>query len=49
MSRLETIKIEIEEKRKELNKLFAEGDYEKYSQKSKEVDKLIEEYIELDK
>lgn len=47
MSRLETLKVEIEEKRTELNQLFAEGNYETYSQKSKEMDKLIEEYIDL--
>lgn len=49
MSRLETLKLEIEEKRIELNEFFAEGDYEKYLEKSKEIDKLIEEYIDLDK
>ena len=49
MSRLEALKIEIEEKRIELNELYAAGDYEKYSKKSIEMDKLIEEYIDLDK
>ena len=49
MSRLEAIRIEIEEKRIELIEYFAQGNYEKYSEKSKEVDKLIEEYIDLDK
>ena len=49
MSRLETLKVEIEERRKELNNLFTEGNYEKYSEKSKEIDKLIEEYIDLKK
>lgn len=47
MSRIETLKVEIEEKRTELNKLFAEGNYDIYSQKSKEMDALIEEYIDL--
>lgn len=49
MSRIETLKLEIEQKRTELNKLFAEGNYDNYSQKSKEMDKLIEEYIDLKK
>ena len=49
MSRIETLKLEIEEKRIELNELFEEGDYQKYSEKSKQIDKLIEEYIDLDK
>lgn len=49
MSRLETLKIEIEEKRIELNEFFVEGNYEKYSAKSRELDQLIEEYIDLDK
>lgn len=47
MSRVDVIKIEIEEKRIELNEFFSKGDYEKYSVKSKELDKLIEEYINL--
>lgn len=49
MSRLETLRLEIEEKRIELNELFEEGNYEAYSQKSNEVDKLIESYIDLEK
>ena len=49
MSRLEALKLEIEVKRIELNELFEEGNYQKYSEKSKQVDKLIEEYIDLDK
>ena len=47
MSRIDIIKIEIEEKRIELNEFFAKGDYAKYSTKSKELDKLIEEYLNL--
>ncbi len=49
MSRLEALKLEIEEKRIELNELFETGNYQKYSEKSKQIDKLIEEYIDLDK
>lgn len=49
MSRLEALKLEIEEKRIELNEYFAEGNYQKYSEKSKEMDKLIEEYIDLER
>lgn len=47
MSRIDAIKIEIEEKRIELNECFSNEDYEKYSKKSTELDKLIEEYINL--
>ena len=49
MSRLEALKLEIEEKRIELNELFESGNYPEYSEKSKKMDKLIEEYIDLDK
>ena len=49
MSRLEALKLEIEEKRIELNELFEAGNYQKYSEKSKQIDKLVEEYIDLDK
>lgn len=49
MSRLEALKLEIEKNRMELNALFEEGNYQKYSEKSKQIDKLIEEYIDLDK
>jgi hypothetical protein len=49
MSRLEALKVEIEERRIELNELFEAGNYQKYSEKSKQIDKLIEEYIDLDK
>ena len=49
MSRLEALKLEIEEKRIELNELFEAGNYQKYSEKSKQIDKLVEEYISLDK
>lgn len=49
MSRLDALKLEIEEKRIELNELFEEGNYQKYSEKSKQIDKLIEEYIDLNK
>jgi len=47
MSRLETLKLEIEEKRIELNELFEAGNYQMYSEKSKQMDELIEEYINL--
>lgn len=47
MRKLEAVKIEIEQRRTELNEYFTKGDYENYSQKSKELDKLIEEYIDL--
>ncbi len=49
MSRLEALRLDIEEKRIELNELFEAGNYQKYSEKSKQIDKLIEEYIDLDK
>ena len=49
MSRLDALKLEIEEKRIELNELFEVGNYQKYSEKSKQIDKLIEEYIDLNK
>jgi len=49
MSRLEALKLDIEEKRIELNELFEAGNYQMYSEKSKQIDKLIEEYIDLDK
>ena len=49
MSRLEALKLEIEEKRMELNKLFEAGNYQMYSEKSKQMDKLVEEYIDLSK
>lgn len=47
MSRIDVIKMEIEEKRIELNECFTKGEYQKYSVKSTELDKLIEEYIDL--
>ncbi len=48
MNEVKILKEKIERAREELNKLFLEQDFETYKEKSIELDKLIEEYIELD-
>ena len=48
MERHEELKIKIEEVRDELNKLYESGDVIKYADKSAELDKLIEEFIDLE-
>ena len=48
MRSIEELKILIEEARKELDALVLTEKLDVYYEKSKELDKLIEEYLELD-
>lgn len=48
MINVEALKTSIENTRRELNTLIMEGDFEKYYKKSKELDQLIETYIDLE-
>ena len=48
MRTIEELKILIEEARKELDALVLTEKLDVYYEKSKELDKLIEEYLELD-
>ena len=48
MRTIEELKILIEEARKELDTLVLTEKLDVYYEKSKELDKLIEEYLELD-
>lgn len=48
MRSIEELKILIEEARKELDALILTEKLDVYYEKSKELDKLIEEYLELD-
>lgn len=47
MSRLEMIKNQIEEQRKVLDQLTAEGNLEMVYSQSVKVDRLIEQYLDL--
>ncbi len=48
MRKIEEIKTLIEETRKELDSLVSTEELKKYYEKSKELDKLIEEYLDLE-
>lgn len=47
--RIEELRDIMEELRKEIDKAFLEKDYEVYMQKSKVMDKYLEEFIALEK
>lgn len=48
MRKIEEIQDLIEKKREELDALISTDELEKYYEKSKELDKLIEEYLDVE-
>ena len=49
MKTIDDLKVLIEKTRKELDALIITEEVEKYLEKSRELDKLIEEYLDLEK
>lgn len=47
--RIEDLRNTMDELRKEIDQAFIEKNYEAYTEKSKMMDKYLEEYIELEK